>query len=413
MAPEQVLDEPLGPYTDIYATGVIAYELLAGHVPFEPDGPPLTTLYSHVHKTPPPLGDLAPDVPAPVCEWVGWLLSKAPDERPASAAAAWEALEEIAVPALGPYWRRRAPITSGTPGLPTIALARDEHRSPPRTPTTKITRRRHPRVRLATGAVAVIGAAAAVGYATLAGDPDTPAPAPSAAKAAKAPPSKPATAFDFDDDGKAELAFGMAKSGRDRAGVVVVMHGRRSEVIRPEDAGLDGPYDGREGFGRSIASGDFNGDGHADLAASAPGRARIAVIHGTEKGLRDGPVDSVRAGGVRLGGDYGTRMFGADMNRDGYDDLVLGAPEADPGPEASGVAQIVWGSERGLGTRTEVFRTDESLDRFGTALRVGDINGDGNLDLIEGAPDERGDGDAGTWHVLPWHPQRAGELRRR
>jgi Protein kinase domain/FG-GAP repeat len=388
MAPEQVLDEPLGPYTDIYAAGVIAYELLAGRVPFEPDGSPLTTLYSHVHRPPPPLGDLAPHVPAPVCEWVEWLLAKAPGDRPASATAAWEALEEIAVPALGPYWRRSAPIASGSGAMPTVVLARDDERLRPRTPTTKATRRRLPRVRLATGAVAVIGAAAVVGYAALGGRSESPSASPPSESAAKPTRSEPATPFDFDGDGRAELAFGIARAGPDRAGVVVVMHGRRSEVIRPEDAQLEGPYDGREGFGRAIASGDFDGDGRADLAASAPGRERIAVIHGTENGLADGTVRFVRAGGVRIAGTYGTRIFGADMNRDGYDDLVVGAPEADPGPHGSGYAQIVYGTPRGLRDKTdEVFRPDEALDRFGTALRVGDINGDGNIDLVEGAPD--------------------------
>ena len=100
----------------------------AGRVPFQPDGPPLTTLYSHVHRPPPPLHELAPAVPAPVCEWVGWLLAKAPDDRPASAAAAWEALEDIVVPELGPYWRRRAAIAAGSGGLPTTVLPRDEER---------------------------------------------------------------------------------------------------------------------------------------------------------------------------------------------------------------------------------------------------------------------------------------------
>ncbi|HET8757391.1 MAG TPA: protein kinase [Solirubrobacteraceae bacterium] len=387
MAPEQVLDEPLGPYTDIYAAGVIAYELLAGRVPFQPDGPPLTTLYSHVHRPPPPLHELAPAVPAPVCEWVGWLLAKAPDDRPASAAAAWEALEEIVVPELGPYWRRRAAIAAGSGGLPTTVLPRDEERHAPPTPTTEVSRRRRPRVRLVTGAVAVIGAVAAAGFATLGRQPDTPS---RALRGESTPPPRRehATPYDFDGDGKAQLTFGVARSGRDRAGAVVVMDGRRRQVIRPADAHLGGPYDGHEGFGRSIASGDFDGDGHADLAAAVPGRDRIAVIHGTDSGLSGGAVDSVRAGGVRIAGTYGTRIFGADMNRDGYDDLIVGAPEADPGPQGSGFAQIVYGSARGLGAnRQPVLRPEESLVHFGTALRVGDVNGDGNPDLVEGAPD--------------------------
>ena len=110
MAPEQALSERLGPYTDIYAVGVMAYEMLAGRPPFGPGSTPMAVLYAHVHQPPPPLADLAPEAPDSVRDWVAWLLAKAPADRPASAAQAWEALEEIAVAELGPYWRRSAAI---------------------------------------------------------------------------------------------------------------------------------------------------------------------------------------------------------------------------------------------------------------------------------------------------------------
>ena len=111
MAPEQVTGDTLGPYTDLYALGVIAYELLSGQPPFDPQVAPLAVLYCHVHKPPPPLAQLAPDAPRTLCTWIEWLLAKQPGDRPASAAAARQALEEIAVDELGPYWRRTAAIT--------------------------------------------------------------------------------------------------------------------------------------------------------------------------------------------------------------------------------------------------------------------------------------------------------------
>jgi serine/threonine protein kinase len=81
MAPEQALDEPLGPQTDIYALGVVAYELLAGRPPFEPGSSPMAVLYCHVNKAPPPLTELAPDVPEGVYRWVEWLLAKRAADR--------------------------------------------------------------------------------------------------------------------------------------------------------------------------------------------------------------------------------------------------------------------------------------------------------------------------------------------
>ena len=72
----------------------------------------MAVLYQHVHTPPPPLAEVAPDTPPRVRDWVDWLLAKDPLARPASATDAWEALEEIAVDGLGPYWRRAGALTS-------------------------------------------------------------------------------------------------------------------------------------------------------------------------------------------------------------------------------------------------------------------------------------------------------------
>jgi hypothetical protein len=400
MAPEQALDEPLGPQTDIYALGVVAYELLAGRPPFEPGSSPMAVLYCHVNKAPPPLTELAPDVPEGVYRWVEWLLAKQAADRPASAAEAWESLEEIAVAELGPYWRRSAAITAPEPERDRTTLvdfageATPLAPAPPPTPPTPPRRRRRRVAAIAGGAAMALAAAAVAVWALPSDAPQSkPPPVAPEAKAARQPAAVP---YDFDGDGSQELALGMPGSGREHAGVVVVRDGRRSDasadtVLTAGGVGLGGDLAGI-GFGTSVASADFDGDGRADLAISAPGRDLVEVIHGTKNGLSHGRVEHVRANEIRtLGGKgrYGSRLLASDINRDGFGDLVVGAPAADVGEGGSGLIQIVFGGKKRLRSEApqNVPRPVGSWVGFGTKLRSGDINGDGNIDLVEGAAD--------------------------
>jgi serine/threonine protein kinase len=402
MAPEQALGEPLGPQTDIYALGVVAYELLAGRPPFEPGASPMAVLYCHVNKAPPPLTELAPDVPEGVYGWVEWLLAKRAADRPASAAEAWESLEEIAVAELGPYWRRSAAITAPEPDerdrTTLIDFAGEATPLAPG-PAPMPPRRRRRRAAAIAGGAALALAAAAVAVWALPSDPPQSKPPPAGAKAKAARPPT-AVPYDFDGDGSQELALGMPGSGREHAGVVIVRDGRRSDasadtVLTAADARLGGDLAGI-GFGTSLASADFDGDRRADLAISAPGRDLVAVIHGTQEGLSQGRVEHIRAKEIRtLGGAgrYGSRLLASDINRDGHSDLVVGAPAADRGEGGSGLIQIVFGGSKRLrsGAPQTVPRPVGSWVGFGTKLRSGDINGDGNIDLVEGAAD-RSDG---------------------
>jgi hypothetical protein len=81
---------------------------------------------------------------------------------------------------------------------------------------------------------------------------------------------------------------------------------------------------------------------------------------------------------------------GADFNHDHYGDLVVGAPGADPDGPSSGSVQILFGSRDGIRPRDSQLLTRPAgpVAQFGTKLRAGDVNGDGDLDLVEGAPDE-------------------------
>ncbi len=256
MAPEQAQDQSLGPYTDLYAVGIVVYELLAGRPPFHAETP-VAVLWKHVHQPPPPLS-LAP---AAVREWVGWLLEKAPGDRPQSAAEAWEALEEIAVAELGAYWRRdsailAAPATAALPSDASTAIA-----PPARRPTPEPRSRRRP---LVVGA-AVLTAVAAGSLALLSRDVD-PQPAPREPRAAP---------YDFDNDGRQELvaAFveGSPAGAAPRSGAVIVHGPRGWQVITQDIAGVPGVPAREDAFGSGITSGDFDDDG---LARSGHRHAR-------------------------------------------------------------------------------------------------------------------------------------------
>jgi hypothetical protein len=128
MAPEQALAEEVGPWTDLYAVGVIAFELLAGRTPFIDDtDSSVHVLLQHVNEAPPALEALRPRVDPQLAAWVARLLAKAPHDRPASASAAREELEDIILRLRGSRWRRNAP-------LPYVAAAPAPAPRPVRTP---------------------------------------------------------------------------------------------------------------------------------------------------------------------------------------------------------------------------------------------------------------------------------------
>src|SRR5580658_3567854 len=81
VSPEQATGAPVDASSDVYSLGVVAYECLAGHVPFMANEP-LAIAYAHKHA---PVPALAADLPQPVASLFYGMLAKTPAGRPASA----------------------------------------------------------------------------------------------------------------------------------------------------------------------------------------------------------------------------------------------------------------------------------------------------------------------------------------
>ena len=98
MAPEQIAGDPsLDQRADLYAFGVVAYEVLAGEPPFRAASP-RAILAAHLVEQAPPLITKRPDVPPQVAQVVASCLEKDPDARPESASAIVQALQAAHTP---------------------------------------------------------------------------------------------------------------------------------------------------------------------------------------------------------------------------------------------------------------------------------------------------------------------------
>lgn len=176
-----------------------------------------------------------------------------------------------------------------------------------------------------------------------------------------------------------------------------------SPVLRVfgEDAG--------DRLGSAVAFGDFNADGAHDLLVGAPGAApggrvgagAAAIVWGgpalppaidLNTGGAISPAGEARILGGAAGGHLGAAVAAGDVNGDGIDDALLGAPDGGAGTVvvifgAANLPASVLDLSTPPGTHGEVrILGDDEGDTAGAALTAADVNADGFADIAIGAP---------------------------
>ena len=241
------------------------------------------------------------------------------------------------------------------------------------------------------------------------------------------------TTGDFNGDGFADLVVGVPGEDIETkadAGAVNIFYGSSKGIsvagnhtLSQDTDGVAGAAEASNFFGQSVAAGDFNGDGFADLVVGVSGEdigqlggaGAVNIFYGSSEGISVAGnyvlhQDTGGMAGVAEPQDlFGRAVTAGDFNFDGYTDLTVGIPGEDIRKVASaGAVHLLYGFTTGIITETVkisstyaippndiisqstdgVVGAAEISNFMGSSLTTGDFNGDGFADLVVGVPGE-------------------------
>ncbi|HEX5011519.1 MAG TPA: FG-GAP-like repeat-containing protein [Planctomycetota bacterium] len=199
---------------------------------------------------------------------------------------------------------------------------------------------------------------------------------------------------DLDGDGLPDLALGAPKAAGQKpdSGLVRLVSGTGAVLDSFEAVA------GATSFGAALAAaGDRDGDGTPDLLVGAPAATQIFAQKGQALVLSgdDGRVLLLVSLGEKAD-HFGAAVASADVDRDGLPDVLAGAPDPTGEP-------LAWAVSATSGKPLLSVPGLASDEAFGRAVCGADVNGDGYADLVVGAP--QADDGSGRVAVFSFAPQ--------